>query len=120
MTGENVSSLSWVEKNKANSASAHIAFLAYSWVVITTGLRCVALNHIAGKSDQMYDIDALSRNYANELDSSLQFVNTSGDAKLDKLFKLCDPTVKRGPMPAQLLEFENVIACILDLFTPEV
>ena len=120
LTGDNVTSLSWVEKNKANSASAHIAFLAYSWVVITTGLRCVALNHIAGKSDQMYDIDALSRNYANELDSSLQFVNTSGDAKLDKLFKLCDPTVKRGPMSAQLLEFENVIACILDLFTPEV
>jgi hypothetical protein len=33
------------------------------------------------------------------------------------LFKLCDPTIKRGPMPAQLLEFESVVACILDLFT---
>ena len=77
----------------------------------------MALEHIAGKSDQMHDIDALSRNYANDLDSSLQFIETSGNEKLDKLFKLCDPTLKRGPMPAQLLEFESVVACILDLFT---
>jgi hypothetical protein len=117
LTGDNITSLSWVRKNKANSPSAHIAFLAYSWVVITTGLRCVALDHIAGKSDQMHDIDALSRNYANDLDNSLQFIETSGNVKLDKLFKLCDPTIKRGPMPAQLLEFESVVACILDLFT---
>jgi len=119
LTGDNTASLSWVAKNKASSPSAHIAFLAYSWVVIVTGLRMVSTDHIAGKSDQMHDIDALSRNYANSLDDSVQFMQTSGNVKLDNLFKLCDPTIKRGPMPAQLREFEQVIECILDLFNPE-
>ena len=117
LTGDNTSSLTWIEKNKANSPSAHIAFLAYSWVVITTGLRVESVTHIAGASDQMKNIDALSRNYSNELDSSPHFIATTGNLKLDSLFKLCDPTIVRGPMPDQLLEFEIVVACVLDLFS---
>ena len=117
LTGDNTSSLTWIEKNKANSPSAHIAFLAYSWVVITTGLRVESVNHIAGASSQMKNIDALSRNYANELDSSPHFIETTGNVELDNLFKLCDPTISRGPMPNQLLEFESVVACVLALFT---
>ena len=117
LKGDNIASLTWIEHNKANSPSAHIAFIAYSWVVITTGLRVESPTHIAGASAEMKDIDALSRNYSNGLEGLPQFEKTSNNVKLDNLFRLCDPNRGRGPMPDQLSEFKSVVACVLDLFT---
>jgi hypothetical protein len=118
LIGDNTAALSWIERDKAYSPSAHMAFIAYSWVVITTGLQIESVTHIAGASEQMHVIDALSRDKANELEASPKFVVTSNDAKLDNLFRRCDPTIVPGPMPNQLNEFETMVACVLDLFTP--
>jgi hypothetical protein len=118
LIGDNTAALSWIERDKAYSPSAHMAFIAYSWVVITTGLQIESVTHIAGASEQMHVIDALSRDKANELEDSPKFVVTSNDAKLDDLFRRCDPTIVPGPMPNQLNEFETMVACVLDLFTP--
>ena len=118
LTGDNTASLKWIEGNKANSPSAQMAFIAYSWVVITTGMRVESVTHIAGASDQMHDVDALSRNFANALEDSTKCVVTSNDAKLDNLFRRCDPTLVTGPMPEQLKEFETMVTCVLDLFSP--
>ena len=119
LTGDNTASLSWIEKNKANSPSAQMAFIAYSWVVITTGMRVEFVNHIAGASVQMHDIDALSRNYANGLEGSPKFMVTTRNVKLDNLFKRCDPTLSHGPMPDQLTEFETMVATVVDLFSSQ-
>jgi len=118
LIGDNTAALSWIERDKAYSPSAHMAFIAYSWVVITTGLQIESVTHIAGASEQMHVIDALSRDKANELEDSPKFVVTSNDAKLDNLFRRCDPTIVPGPMPIQLNEFETMVAGVLDLFTP--
>ena len=117
LKGDNIASLTWIEENKANSPSAHMAFIAYSWVVITTGLRVESVAHIAGASKEMKDIDALSRNYSNDLEGLPQFMETSNNEKLKKLFRLCDPNIVRGHMPDQLAEFETMITCVLDVFT---
>ena len=56
-----------------------MAFIAYSWVVITTSLRVESVAHIAGANVRMKDIDALSHNYSNGLECLPQFMETSNN-----------------------------------------
>ena len=118
VTGDNIASLTWVVKNKANSASAHIAFLAYSWVIIIAGFHIVSATHIAGKSETMKDIDALSRNRSTTSLDMSKFVETSNDEVINELFRFCDPTInrQRSSMSRQVEEFQQLIACLSKMF----
>ena len=115
--GDNQASLSWVITNKASSSLARIAFLAYSWVIIIAGFHIQTASHIAGASAEMKDIDALSRNKTTyNLDSSV-YVDTSSNEKLNMLFRLCDPTLDSPTQPDLTTQFQQVIACITNLFS---
>ena len=114
--GDNMSSISWIEKNKATSSLARVAFLAYSWVIIITGLHIVTTSHVAGESNEMFDIDALSRERATiNLDNS-SFVETSSNENLNALFRLCDPTRNAQILPDLMQEFNSVVSCIATVF----
>jgi len=112
LRSDNMSALSWVKKNKTTSELAHFAFIAYSYVVIITGYEVVDLTHIAGKSDEMFNSDALSRNRpTRDLDSSL-FVVTSGITKLDALFALLDPSGDTPILSTHLTLFDKVVRLV--------
>ena len=90
---DSMSALSWVENNKSTSELAHKAFVAYSWILILTGYEVVHLTHIAGASDEMADIDHLSRGRLPiYLDQAYQ-KNTSDQLDVNDLFKLLSPEV---------------------------
>ena len=112
LTNDNMSALSWIHDNKASSSRAHIAFVAYSWVIIITGFHIIATDHIAGSSERMYDIDALSRDYRTRTLDDAAFIVTTGNEHLDTVFKLCDPTKDRNDLPKQMEEFQLVIAAV--------
>ena len=75
---DSMSALTWIQKNRASGQYAHVAFLTYTWTCIMTGYEIVDFTHIAGKSDEMFDYDALSRNKSTrDVDMSL-FTHTKG------------------------------------------
>lgn len=88
---DSMSALSWVEKNKSSSELAHKAFVAYSWIMILTGYEVVHSTHIAGASEEMADIDRLSRNRLPlHLDPSAS-LDTTSQGDLNELFQLLSP-----------------------------
>jgi len=114
--GDNQASLSWILSNKARSSLARVAFLVYSWVIIIAGFHIISATHVAGKSAEMKDIDALSREKLTILFDSPAYVHTAQNEKLNKLFRLCDPTKDQVSLPAMMSEFQQVISCINSLF----
>jgi len=114
--GDNQASLSWIIDNKARSSLARTAFLAYSWVIIISGFHISTATHVAGASNEMEDIDALSRERSTtNLDSNF-FLETSSNERLNDLFRLCDPTRDSSILPDLLSDFELVASCISTLF----
>ena len=109
---DSMSALTWIRKNRAVSQYAHVAFLVYTWVCIITGYEIVETTHIAGKSDEMFDFDALSRNRDTKGVDMSKFVETSVLPQLNELFTWCDPTVDRTGINDHLSVFEHVIRCV--------
>ena len=56
---DNISALSWVTNNMANSKAAQLAFLTYTWVGLMTGCRVELARHFPGVT--MGFVDKLSR-----------------------------------------------------------
>jgi len=92
---DSMSAIMWITKNRAASQYAHVAFLTYTWICIVTRYEIVDIEHIAGKSDEMFDIDALSRNQVTRDINFSTFVETSTLPWLNDIFSLCDPTKDR-------------------------
>jgi hypothetical protein len=109
---DSMSALTWIRKNRAVSQYAHVAFLVYTWVCIITGYEIVTTTHIAGKSDEMFDFDALSRNKETKGVDMTKLVETSFLPQLNELFTWCDPTVDRTGINDHLSVFEHVIRCV--------
>lgn len=109
---DSMSAISWVMDNKGKSEYAHVAFLAYSWILIQTGYEISAITHIAGASEEMFNIDALSRNRATVgLDLST-FIQTSAIERINELFRLCNPNKDDECITKHLATFEKVIRCV--------
>ena len=106
---DSMSAIIWITKNRAASQYAHVAFLAYTWICIVTGFEIVDISHIAGKSEEMFDIDALSRNQrTRDIDYSI-FVETTSLPWLNEIFSLCDPTKDRASISDHFNVFNNIV-----------
>ena len=91
---------------------AHFAFIAYSYIVIITGYELVDLTHIAGKSEEMFNSDALSRDRpTRDLDTSL-FVVSTGISELDTLFALLDPSLESPILSSHLTLLDKVVRLV--------
>jgi hypothetical protein len=109
---DSMSALNWLRKNRAVSQYAHVAFLVYTWVCITTGYEIVQTTHIAGKSEEMFDFDALSRNTSTRGVDMTKTVETSLLPQLNEMFTWCDPTRDHPGINDHLAVFEKVISCV--------
>jgi len=109
---DSMSALHWLKKNRAVSQYAHVAFLVYTWVCLITGYEIVETTHIAGKSDEMFDFDALSRNKETRGVDLTKVVETSILPDLNEMFSLCDPTQDRTCLNDHMAVFEHVIKCV--------
>ena len=83
-----------------------------TWVCVITGYEIVATTHIAGKSDEMFDFDALSRNKETRGVDLTKVVETSILPDLNEMFSLCDPTQDRTCLNDHMAVFERVIKCV--------
>ena len=87
---DNMSALSWVTNNMANSKAAQLAFLTYTWVGLMTGCRVELAQHIPGVS--MGFVDKLSRFMPTpELDGFEDWSKLLPTKALDNLFLGCNP-----------------------------
>jgi len=93
---DSMSAITWIQKNRAASQYAHVAFLTYTWITVVTGFVIVETTHIAGKSEDMFDFDALSRNLPTRHIDMSAFIHTTTLPWLNELFQLCDPTQDRS------------------------
>jgi len=109
---DSMSALHWIKKNRAVSQYAHVSFLVYTWVCVITGYEIVETTHIAGKSDEMFDFDALSRNRSTRGVDMTKIVETSILPSLNEMFELCDPTQDRTRIDDHMTVFEQVIRCV--------
>jgi len=109
---DSMSAITWIEKNRAASQYAHVAFLTYTWTRIVTGYEIVELTHIAGKSEEMFDYDALSRNRSTKTLNMSAFTSTTTLPWLNELFKLCDPTKDRSCVGEHMMVFQTVVKCL--------
>ena len=83
--------------------------------MIITGFHIFSLDHIAGASDQMKDIDNLSRDRPTTTINEDIIILTSDSLRLNEVFKRCDPTRNSGNMPDQLAFFDDVLLVLSDL-----
>ena len=115
-TSDSKSALAWIVKNKASSSAAQKAFTAYSWILIASGLIINETEHIAGDSDQMHDVDCLSRHYNVEgLDTSLH-VDLRNTPGLHDLMVLIDPTKVYQDTESHTNVFLSISSCIKEIF----
>jgi len=106
---DSISAIMWITKNRAASQYAHVAFLTYTWICIVTRYEIVDITHIAGKSDEMFDIDALSRNLRTRDVNYSTFVETTPLPWLNDIFSLCDPTKDRTKLNDHYEVFNKVV-----------
>ena len=89
-TSDNTTALSWVERDRAKGKSAQFAFLAYTWLVLLSGVHIVSASHIPGST--MGCVDKLSRFHPTpELASTADWSNKIPVNALNDLFMSCDP-----------------------------
>ena len=88
--GDNMSSLSWIEKNMVSSSSSQASFLAFTWILLGSRNQIVSSAHRAGVD--MGDIDGLSR-FMDTSFSAETAVDPSVTLILDPIISLCDPSL---------------------------
>jgi hypothetical protein len=113
--GDNEAALSWATKNKCNSSAAQYAFLAVTWLQMSSQFLFSRIQHQPGFI--MGDIDRLSRDLPHSLDVSKAYVVSEIQLKLlDDLFVLLDPSVARNNIGDHHVAFSSVITMTRDLF----
>lgn len=91
MKSDSMSALTWVKANRTKSLYAQIAFVAYAWIIMVTGYIIPDAEHIAGSSDAMNPVDAISRDRIPIEFDPTKFVQTTNDILIDELFSFCKP-----------------------------
>jgi hypothetical protein len=90
---DNTAALEWARTNMCKGKSSQVIFMFYSALLIKYKLHVVQVEHIAGISELMRPVDALSRGWETpELSVALR-VDLSNSVALDELMVWCNPTV---------------------------
>jgi len=106
--GDNKAALSWVNDNKARSASAQASFITYSWILVRSGLVLVPARHEHGAIAEMKDLDDLSRERTVAgLDPDLNVELAAYDG-VDELFALCSPLRDSTVLKDHAILLENI------------
>ena len=104
--GDNTAALSWIEKNRMQSAQTQQIFMVYTWLRLRTPHDIPWCSHIPGI--MMGDIDRLSRQQLlQSLDPSLRFEFRNRKA-LEALFRLIDPSAPPTTVADHHAAFMNI------------
>ena len=113
--GDNEAALAWASQNKCNSSAAQYAFLAVTWLQMSSKFSFSRIQHQPGFL--MGDIDNLSRGLPHSLDVSKEYVLSEGQLhQLDNLFSLLDPGIARDNIDDHHVAFSSVVNMTRDLF----
>ena len=113
--GDNEAALAWAAKNKCNSSAAQYAFLAVTWLQMSSQFSFTRIQYQPGFI--MGDIDRLSRGLPHSLDVSKEYVLSAVQLQqLDSLFTLLDPSIVRDNLTDHHVAFSAVVMMTRNLF----
>ena len=94
---DNTSALEWAKNNMCKGGSSQLAFMIYTILALRFKINVVLVNHIAGASETMAPIDALSRGLpVQSLEESSKRVHLKGLTVVHRMMDLCNPTKIRN------------------------
>ena len=113
--GDNEAALAWAAQNKCNSSAAQYAFLAVTWLQMSSKYTFSRIQHQPGFL--MGDIDRLSRGLPHSLDTTKEYVLSVAQLQqLDELFSLLDPGIVRSDITDHHVAFSSVVSITRGLF----
>lgn len=115
---DSMTSISWVQHDKARSAYGQYAFAAFSLIRVLSRYCIPQIDHSAGVSDIIQRVDDLSRDVAlDSLDQSLRFDLHAFPAVV-QLFSILDPTqVNLNTSCHSILQvFTRVTSLVAEIF----
>ena len=113
--GDNEAALAWAAQNKCNSSAAQYAFLAVTWLQMSSKYTFSRIQHQPGFL--MGDIDRLSRGLPHSLDTTKEYVLSVAQLQqLDELFSLLGPGIVRSDITDHHVAFSSVVSITRGLF----
>lgn len=111
--GDNMSALSWVSADYANSLAATNAFVAVTWFSICLGVRFVSTEHKAG--ELMGDTDGLSRQFEHSLHQHRDLSRLLDSVEVCHLMQRCNPAVSEEGVGVEGMI--GIAECVVELCT---